>query len=286
MAPILPCIGWSPVGKPYNVSSDEIALSVAAALGAIKLFIVSMDEGFRAGGITLPEGVETDGEGRIVRLSPQEADAALKANPDKARTKAMRALSLGLKATRAGVERAHIVDGREEGAILKELFSNMGAGTMIYTDEYEAIRPLRNSDIPDILRLMEPLMEKGVLVRRTPYLIQEKKDDFVVVKIDGAARACAALHDWGEKQAEIAALATDPAFSAMGLGRRLVKYLVEKAAKRGFARVFVLTTTTHDWFETLGFKEAPVDSLPPRKRAVYDEQRKSKVFAVNIGGYT
>ena len=40
MVPILPCIGWSPAGKPYNVPSDEIALAVSAALGAVKLFIV------------------------------------------------------------------------------------------------------------------------------------------------------------------------------------------------------------------------------------------------------
>ena len=52
--PILPCIGWSPAGKPYNVPSDEIALAVSAALGAVKLFIVSVHGGLRRGLFPLP----------------------------------------------------------------------------------------------------------------------------------------------------------------------------------------------------------------------------------------
>jgi amino-acid N-acetyltransferase len=286
MAPILPCIGWSPVGKPYNVASDEIALAAASALGAIKLFIVSKDGYLKAGVYDVPKGVDIDETGRIVKLNLQEAGGLLAANKGRAPDKNLQSLELGIQATKAGVERVHIVDGCEEGVILKELFSNMGAGSgaMIYTDEYEAMRSLRSSDIPDVLRLMEPLMQKGVLIRRTPEAVQEKKEDYVVAKVDGSIRACAALHDWGENQAEIAAVATDPLFAAMGLGRRIVKHLIETAAKRGFTRIFVLTTTTQDWFETLGFKEASVESLPLRKRALYNQQRKSKVFALELEG--
>ncbi|MDR2194403.1 MAG: amino-acid N-acetyltransferase [Treponema sp.] len=282
MVPILPCIGWSPVGKPYNIASDEIALSIASALGAIKLFIVSIDGCLKAGMYDMPESVDSDENGRVIKLSPHEAERILAANTDRARDTRLKSLKVGLMATKAGVERAHIVDGREEGAILKELFSNMGAGTMLYADEYEAIRALHNADIPDVLRLMEPFMQNGALLRRAPEAIQEKKDDYVVADIDGSIRACAALHDWGERQAEIAAVATDPSFTAMGLGRRIVNYLIKKAAKKGFERVFVLTTTTQDWFEALGFKEASVETLPARKRQSYNRQRNSNVFALNI----
>jgi amino-acid N-acetyltransferase len=47
-------------------------------------------------------------------------------------------------------------------------------------------------------------------------------------------------------------------------------------------RVFALTTQTQDWFEALGFKEAPVDSLPEQKRKAYDKSRNSKVFALDL----
>jgi amino-acid N-acetyltransferase len=136
--------------------------------------------------------------------------------------------------------------------------------------------------MPDILRMMEPLMQKGILVRRTPEQIQEKRDDYAVFEIDGSVRACGALHDWGEAQGEIAAVATDPLYADLGLGRRIVGYLIERARKKRMNRVFVLTISTHDWFETLGFKEAPVESLPERKRRIYDQNRRSKVFALEL----
>ena len=285
MVPILPCIGWSPAGKPYNVPSDQIALAVSKALKALKVFIVSLSGGIRPGPYALPEKTELGEKGRVIRLTPQEAEAALAMNrraegaePDKP----LLELRLALEACRAGVERVHIIDGGEEGAVLKELFSNLGAGTMVYADEYESIRALKTPDIPDILRLMEPLMQKGVLLRRNSEDIQEKKADYAVFEIDGQIHACGALHDWGEEQGEIAAIATDPAYTDMGLGRRMVNYLLEQAKKRGLRRVFALTTVTQDWFESLGFQEAPVESLPERKREGYDRKRKSAVFALDL----
>jgi amino-acid N-acetyltransferase len=293
MVPILPCIGWSPAGKPYNVPSGEIALAVSSALGAVKLCIVSVHDGLRADSFTLPEKPETRADGSLVRLTPQEAETLIAANArlanaelananSGAELKALRELRLALRACRAGVGRVHIIDCREEGAVLKELFSNLGAGTMIYTDEYESIRSFRSSDMPDILRLMEPLMQKGILVRRSAEQIQEKKGDYAVFEIDGSVHACGALHDWGESQGEIAAIATDPLYADLGLGRRMVGYFIEKARKSRMSRVFVLTTQTHDWFEALGFAEAPVESLPAQKRRVYDQNRKSKVFALEL----
>ena len=277
--PILPSIGWSPSGKPYNVPSDEIALAASAALQAAKFFIVSAHDGLRADRYRLPENIERRADGSLVRLTPGEAEAVIAAN---AEDMTLRELMLALRACRAGVERVHIIDGREEGAVLKELFSNLGVGTMVYADEYESIRSLHSRDLPDILRMMEPLMQKGVLVRRSAEQIQEKKADYVVFEIDGSVHACGALHDWGEGQGEIAAIATDPLYADLGLGRRIVGCLIEKARKSRLRRVFALTTHTQDWFEALGFREAGVDSLPEQKRRRYDQNRRSKVFALEL----
>jgi amino-acid N-acetyltransferase len=285
MVPILPCIGWSPAGKPYNVSSDEIALAASTALGAIKLFIVTLEPVLRAGTYKLPETIHVDERGRIVRLTPQEAQAILDMNRGDRppADKPLDELRLALRASRAGVERVHIIDAREEGAVLRELFSNLGAGTMVYADDYESIRPLKSQDIPDILRLMEPLMQQGVLVRRSPEDIQEREGDYAVFEVDGSVHACGALHDWGENQGEIAAITTDPAYADMGLGRRIVRYLIDRAKKQGFRRVFILTTRSQDWFELLGFTECPMESLPERKRRGYDTKRGSKAYALDLG---
>jgi amino-acid N-acetyltransferase len=288
--PILPCIGWSPSGKAYNVPSDEIALAVSKALGANKLFIVSAHNGIRTEVNRLPENIETREDGSIVRLTPVDTEkiiaALVSSNTGKPKGQfpppLLRELRLALSACRAGVDRVHLIDGREEGSVLKELFSNLGVGTMVYTDEYESIKPLRSRDLPDILRIMEPLMKSGILIRRTAEQIQEKRQDYAVFEIDGSVHACGALHDWGENQGEIAAVASDPLYSGMNLGRRVVGFLIEKARKKGMNRVFVLTTVTQDWFETLGFREARVDSLPEKKRQVYDQSRNSKVYALEL----
>ncbi|MDR2864503.1 MAG: amino-acid N-acetyltransferase [Spirochaetaceae bacterium] len=304
MVPILPCIGWSPVGKPYNVSGNEIAVAVSAALKAVKLVIVTAGCQFYTGDFSVPLSVARTGDGRILRLSPQEADLVLTMNesphegagegvlpsgaltavsPKEAmKARALEALRLAVEASKKGVERVHIVDGCQESVILRELFSNLGAGTMVYADEYEAIRPVRNSDIPDILRLMDPLMLKGILIRRSAEDIQKKKDDYVVFVIDGTIHGCAALHDWGEDQAEIAALVASPSASEMGIGRSLVRYLIDKARQLGMRRVFVLTISSQDWFETLGFTEVPIETLPRLKRDCYNYERKSKVFALAL----
>jgi amino-acid N-acetyltransferase len=292
--PIIPCIGWTASGLSCNISSSDIALRAAVQMRAIKLFIVT-----RGGGITLAslgldeksaaaEDIDRADDGRIVRLRPQQAEDLLakamphNVTPDDAGDEASDALSLAVKAARNGVGRVHIIDGREDGAVLRELFSNIGAGTMVYTDEYDAIRGMREQDIPSALKIMEPLMEKGVLIRRTADTLAENIGDYSVYVIDGSVHATGSLHDWGAGQAEIGAVATDPAYGSLGLGTRMVRRLIQAAREKGLKRVFVLTTATRDWFEYLGFKPAPVESLPPAKLAVYNRKRASQVYALPL----
>jgi len=192
-------------------------------------------------------------------------------------------LALALTACRKGTERAHVVDGRLEGAILREIFSNLGIGTMIYgNNDYESIRPMRADDIGDVLRLMEPLVQEGILVTRSEDELTARHGDFVVYSIDDVVHACGALHDYGEGQGEIAAIATNPVYGHLSMGRKIVSYLVEKAARIGMTRVFVLTTRTIDWFEQLGFVETDLATLPARKGATYDHARKSRIFALDL----
>jgi amino-acid N-acetyltransferase len=266
-------------------------------LSAVKLFVVSVHDGLRRGISALPPDIDIAEDGRGTRLTPQETEIVLRVLSDQAASpaappalpsalpganKIIGELTLALRASKAGIERVHLIDARESGAVLRELFSNRGSGTMIYADDYESIRPLKTKDIADILRIMEPLMKQGVLIRRNSQDIQEKKEDYAVFEIDSSVHACGALHDWGEGQGEIAAVATDPAYTEMGLGRRIVRCLIDRAEKQGLSRVFVLTTQTQDWFESLGFREDSVKNLPERKQKNYDRSRKSKVFVLDL----
>jgi amino-acid N-acetyltransferase len=282
MIPIFPCIGWNAAGKPYNIESNDIALAVAEALQAEKLFFVTDSDGFMETRFQLPPGLVKNSDGRVARLSLEEAEEVLRlnaGNPDPD----LKYLALALTACRKGTERAHVVDGRMEGAILREIFSNLGVGTMVFgNNDYESIRPMKADDIGDVLRLMQPLMEQGILIERTEDDLMAQQADFVVYSIDDVVHACGALHDYGEGQAEIAAIATNPVYGHLSMGRKIVSYLIEKAARIGLNRVFALTTRTVDWFEQLGFVEASLDSLPPRKRETYNHARKSRIFALDL----
>jgi amino-acid N-acetyltransferase len=282
MIPIFPCIGWNAAGKPYNLSSDDIAMAVAEALQAEKLFFVTDSDGVMATRFKLPPGLVKNSDGLVARLSLEEAEEVLRlnaGNPDPD----LKYLALALTACRKGTERAHVVDGRLEGAILREIFSNLGIGTMIYgNDDYESIRPMKADDIGDVLRLMEPLVQEGILITRSEDELAARHGDFVVYSIDDVVHACGALHDYGEGQGEIAAIATNPVYGHLSMGRKIVSYLIEKAAKIGMTRVFVLTTRTIDWFEQLGFVEADVASLPARKRDTYNQARKSRIFTLEL----
>jgi amino-acid N-acetyltransferase len=141
---------------------------------------------------------------------------------------------------------------------------------------------MQSDDIGDVLRLMQPLVEEGILIKRTDKDLLAKHGDFVVYSIDDVVHACGALHDHGEGQAEIAAIATNPVYKHLSMGRKIVSYLVEKAVKLGMTRVFALTTRTVDWFEQLGFVEVDLDSLPARKRETYNHARKSRIFALDL----
>src|SRR5688500_4947500 len=254
MIPIFPCIGWSAAGKPYNLTRDDIALAVAEALQAEKLFFVTDSDGFMETRFALPPGLVKNSDGRVARLSLEEAQDVLNLNAGNTDTD-LRYLELALAACRKGTERAHVVDGRMEGAILREIFSNLGIGTMVYGNDYESIRPMKAEDAGDVLRLMEPLIQEGILVKRTEDDLMVWQVMYGVYCLEDGGRACGELNDLGEGQAGIAAIATSPVYRHLSMGRKIVSYLVDKAERMGLHRVFALTTRTLDWFEQMGFVE-------------------------------
>jgi len=274
--PILPCIGWSAVGEPYNISSLELATRLATDLGARKLFFLT--EGEPLSLMLLEPGREgvTARDGCVSRMTVKAAegvaaDAALKLSEVDREL-----LAHAVQACRGGVERVHLVDGDMDGCVLKEVFSTSGFGLMIHDDPFDNIRPMREEDIPEVLRIMEGWIEQGVLVRRTEDDLRRKLADFRVFESDGTVRGCGALHRYGPEKAEVAAIAVDERSSRGGIGRRIVTYLVEEARKLGLSGVFLLTTRTADWFQKLGFMPGNVEDLPPERH--YDAARNSRIY--------
>ena len=312
LIPIFPCIGWSATGKPYNISSRELAFRIAVSLEAEKLFFITDRMGLNADNLELPPEIEATREGRISRLTVEEARLLLDWNgvspeerlpgvgrpPEEVaegedRPMASPAqpsgyhegprehlefLRLAYLAAGAGVSRIHIVDGDQEGVTLAEVFSDLGVGTMVHANVYQSIRPMRMEDVGKVHKLMQPLAEHGVLLARLPEEIAAHAEDYVVHETDGRIHGCGALHVYPNGEAEIAALAVDTRYEELGIGRRIVLYLMERAREKRLSAVFVLTTRTSDWFESIGFVRIGVERLPAEKRSRYDMDRNSIIL--------
>ncbi len=280
--PIFPNIGWSGTGKPYNISSSELAFTVAAALRASKIFFVTDFGGVSADGFAVPPGVYVTPENVVSQLTAPQAKAFLELNRDREKTHHYELVSLAYRACEAGIERVHVIDGREEGMLLKEIFSNRGLGTMIYGDPHENIRPAEHADIPEILRVMRPFVKENVLIPRSREDLEAKIGDYVLYEVDGTLHACGALHLFPDMSAEIAGIAVDKLYASYGIGKKLVTYLVDRAAGLGVKNLFLLTTRTADWFLELGFTEGDVSMLPPEKKAAYNKARNSLVLVYDL----
>ncbi|MFO8065585.1 MAG: amino-acid N-acetyltransferase [Spirochaetota bacterium] len=284
--PIFPCIGWNSAGKPYNISSRELAVVISGALVSSKVFFLT--EGRRSVGIdgyTLPDGVGAGEAGRISRMTVAEAREFVRLNEaDHGHDAGVSLIRHACEAASLGVERTHIVDGTVEGVILKEIFTNVGVGTMVHANVYQSLRNMERGDVPDVLRLMKPLVRDGYLVPRSEEDVVAALDDFVVYEVDGAIHGCGALHPFGESMAELAALAVDESFKHMGIGRRMVAYLLDRARERGIKRVFALTTMSSDWFLQFGFRRGDTADIPEERREHYDSARNSRIYLYDLAG--
>lgn len=268
---LLSPLGYSPTGEVFNINAEEVATAVAVALRADKLLLL------------LDDARLTDADGRLLRqLSPSDAERML--DNDAALSQEMaRHLRSALRACRAGVRRIHLLDRVLEGALLLELFTRDGAGTLITTDVYEGLRPAAIDDVGGILALIRPLEEEGVLVRRSRELLEIEIDRFTVVERDGAIIGCAALYPFvTERLGELACVAVHPDYRNQGRADALLHFLERQAKRHGLERLFVLTTRAAHWFQERGFEAAEVDDLPLEKQQLYNWRRRSKVFVKTL----
>jgi amino-acid N-acetyltransferase len=74
----------------------------------------------------------------------------------------------------------------------------------------------------------------------------------------------------------------NPFYRDGGRGERLLAFAEASAKKQGFKTLFVLSTRTTHWFIERGFAEADLSRLPGRKQALYNYDRRSKIFTKGL----
>jgi len=261
---LIPPIGYSPTGESFNLLTEEVASAVAIALGAAKWLYLIENEGiFDSTGqlvrqLTLLEALENEHYKRQISKSV-------------------------LQACQNGVQRVQLVSRQTEGALLLELFTRDGIGTLISTNPFEHIRKATINDVGGVLALIQPLEEAGILVRRSREKLEMEIEHFTVQERDGMIIACAALYPFvQEKMAELACLAVHSDYHGADRGGALLAFLEREAHQTGITQIFVLTTRTAHWFQERGFVVADLDSLPVKRRTLYNYQRNSKVFVKHL----
>lgn len=259
-------VGYSPTGEAFNLLWEEVAEAASLALQADKLIFLT------------PHAGVYDAQNQLQReLTTAEAQHMLDA--DHIDDDHKRLIASALRAVSGGVTRTHLLSYHEDGALLRELFSRDGSGTLLSDTSYEQLRAASIDDVGGILELIEPLEKDGILVRRSREHLEAEIDHFCVVVRDGMIIGCAALYPYREgNMGELACVAVHHDYRHGQRGDALLAFIERQAQMKGLAQLFVLTTRTAHWFQERGFVESPVDALPQPKQSLYNYQRRSKVF--------
>lgn len=260
---LLSPIAYSPSGEAFNCRAEDVATATATALGADKLIFMMPDN-----------GVKDEEQQTIHQLNVVEAEALLQKKSNDEITQLH--LSSAIKACNKGVRRSHLISHKTDGALLLELYTRDGSGTMITTDTYEGLRQATINDVGGVLELIQPLEEQHILAHRSREQLELEIEQFTVIERDGMIVACAALYPYDNHCAELACVAVHSDYQKQGRANDLLKHIQQQCLKKEIKKLFILTTHTAHWFIEKGFIEGDLNQIPIQRRDMYNAQRKFK----------
>nr|VFJ92042.1 MAG: N-acetylglutamate synthase [Candidatus Kentron sp. H]VFJ93073.1 MAG: N-acetylglutamate synthase [Candidatus Kentron sp. H]VFJ99921.1 MAG: N-acetylglutamate synthase [Candidatus Kentron sp. H] len=281
---LIPPLGFSPTGEVFNLSALDVAAGVATSLAVAKLLLL---DGKNLSGTPedrIPRQI-TLSQAKSLLTEYREGD-----NRDNRRNLACaarglyRQLERAVQVCQSGVPRTHLIDHRIDGALLLEIYTRDGVGTMVCGDAYDTLRGATSDDIAGIIKLITPLEERGILVRRSREKLEAEIDRFLVMERDGAIIACAAAYPCVDERRtevkilELACLAVHQDYRGSDCGNALLEAIEKSAHAKGATQLFVLTTHTEHWFLEHGFSRATLNDLPRTRRGMYNENRNAKVL--------
>ncbi|HRP28866.1 MAG TPA: amino-acid N-acetyltransferase [Burkholderiaceae bacterium] len=269
--------GFSPTGEAFNLSMEDVATGTAIALKADKLLFLTEVAGIHEDRDDPESPIDTE-------LALADAERLLASLPDPTQPSDVAFyLRWCVKACRSGVERSHILPFAVDGALLQEVYTHDGIGTMVVDEKLESLREATADDIGGILQLIEPFERDGTLVKRDRTEIERDIGHYIVIEHDGVIFGCAALYPYPEeKTAEMAALTVAPGAQEQGDGERMLKRIEHRARALRLESIFVLTTRTMHWFLKRGFHQVEADWLPEARKRKYNHDRRSQVLVKKL----
>ncbi len=268
--PVVPPLGFDSDGRMLRVNSDVIARVVSLALEADKLIFVSLDD---------PPAVV----GSMNRQwTHEDAIKFLEENRDCLPGGIASKIHNASRATRDGVPRVHLVGGRQEDALLAELFSNEGVGVMVFSDAYQKIRPARKRDVDELHLLIHRGIEDEQLIERSREQIGASIDDYVVLEIDGNVVGCVAVHPFPEECcSELACLYVKAGHNGQNYGGTLIQAAIDRAREIKVKTLFALSTQAAGYLEKHDFhRSEALERLPIARREKWEENRRNAILLI------
>jgi amino-acid N-acetyltransferase len=140
---ILSPIGYSPTGEVFNLTAEDVAVHTAATLKADKLILFTCDEGL------------LNSDGQLIRQCEyRDVDSELIKQPLLKQDSIVQAV---VEAGDIGINRCHMVSFQQDGALLQELFTRDGAGTLITQEHYEQFMTADIDDVGGLLAIVKTL---------------------------------------------------------------------------------------------------------------------------------
>lgn len=274
---LLSPFGFSPTGEAFNLTMEDVATSTAVALQADKLVFLTEQPGIREKQDDPDSGIDTE-------LALADAERLLRQLPEASQpSDTAWYLRHCVQACQGGVERSHILPFAADGALLLEVFTHDGIGTMVVDEKLESLREANSDDVGGILQLIEPFERDGTLVRRERTEIERDIGNYTVIEHDGVIFGCAALYPYPEAATgEMAALTISPQVQSQGDGEKILKRIEQRARAMGLTSIFVLTTRTMHWFIKRGFRQVDPDWLPEARKRKYNWDRRSQVLVKKL----
>jgi amino-acid N-acetyltransferase len=125
------------------------------------------------------------------------------------------------------------------------------------------IRRARTSDVPRIQELVEPLVQRRILLGKDAVVFYEAVQEFRVAEDEsGVLIGCGALHVFWEDLGEVRTLAVHDDWLGQGVGRALVQRIESDALELGLSRLFCLTFEV-SFFERNGYTASPLSLVEP-----------------------
>ena len=226
---LLSPFGFSPTGEAFNLTMEDVATSAAIALQADKLLFVTEVAGIHE----TPGDAESPIDTELALADAEKLLAALPRPTQPSDTAFY--LQHCVKACHGGVERSHILPFAVDGALLMEVFTHDGIGTMVVDEKLESLRQATADDIGGVLQLIEPFERDGTLVKRDRNEIERDIANYTVIEHDGVIFGCAALYPYPEaRTGEMAALTVAQQVQTQGDGERILKRIEQRARAMGW----------------------------------------------------